>query len=164
MSPEEYYTYGFRPEHSYYTTETFADGGRVSKPLGYEAQRFLDLIREADLEASGGGIFTPIPGGRVAGYGTNARAAMPVGREGAALDFSAGQQGVSASGRGFRSNQNRLTGAGVGYTTPDGGRLSLDYHDRMMGEPDTMPGADPVELTNRPAPSRGLRLGYRREF
>lgn len=155
--------YGFGGEQALYR-QGYAEGGRVSEPLSYEAQRFLDLIREADLEASAGGIFTPIPTGRVVAGGANARAAVPVGREGAALDLSAGHQAVSASGRGFRSNQNRLTGAGVGYTMPDGGRLSLDYHDRMMGEPDTLPGADPIELTNRPAPSRGLRLGYRREF
>ena len=155
--------YGFGGEQALYR-QGYAEGGRVSEPLSYEAQRFLDLIREADLEASAGGIFTPIPTGRVVAGGANARAALPVGREGAALDLSAGHQAVSASGRGFRSNQNRLTGAGVGYTMPDGGRLSLDYHDRMMGEPDTMPGADPIELTNRPAPSRGLRLGYRRKF
>ena len=155
--------YGFGGERAFYTPG-FAEGGRVSPELSYEAQRFLDVLRQADLEASGGGIFTPIPGGRVAGGGVNARAAVPVGRDSAALDFSAGQQGVSASGRGFRSNQSRMTGAGVGYTTPSGGRLSLDYHDRMMGDPDTLPGADPIELINRPAPSRGLRLGYRREF
>ena len=155
--------YGFGGERSFYAPG-YAEGGRVSPELSYEAQRFLDVLRQADLEASGGGIFTPIPGGRVAGGGVNARAAVPVGRDGAALDFSAGQQGVSASGRGFRSNQSRMTGAGVGYTTPSGGRLSLDYHDRMMGDPDTLPGADPIELMDRPAPSRGLRLGYRREF
>jgi hypothetical protein len=142
----------------------YADGGRAQPALSYEAQRFLDALRQADLEASGGGIFTPIPGGRVAGGGVNARAAVPVGRNGAALDFSTGQMGTSASGRGFRSNQSRMTGAGVGYTTPSGGRLSLDYHDRMMADPDTLPGADPIELMDRPAPSRGLRLGYRREF
>jgi hypothetical protein len=155
--------YGFGGERSFYTPG-YAEGGRVSPELSYEAQRFLDLIREANLEASGGGVFTPIPGGRVVAGGVNARAAVPVGRDGAALDFSGGQQGVSASGRGFRSNQSRMTGAGVGYTTPSGGRLSLDYHDRMMGDPDTLPGADPIELMDRPAPSRGLRLGYRREF
>jgi hypothetical protein len=155
--------YGFGAERSFYTPG-FAEGGQVSPELSYEAQRFLDLIREADLETSGGGVFTPIRGGRVVAGGVNARAAVPVGRDGAALDFSAGQQGVSASGRGFRSNQSRMTGAGVGYTTPSGGRLSLDYHDRMMGDPDTLPGADPIELMDRPAPSRGLRLGYRREF
>jgi hypothetical protein len=155
--------YGFGAERSFYAPG-YAEGGRVSPELSYEAQRFLDVLRQADLEASGGGIFTPIPGGRVVAGGLNARAAVPVGRDGAALDFSAGQQGVSASGRGFRSNQSRMTGAGVGYTTPSGGRISLDYHDRMMGDPDTLPGADPIELMDRPAPSRGLRLGYRREF
>jgi hypothetical protein len=142
----------------------YANGGRAEPSISYEAQRFLDALRQADLEASGGGVFTPIPGGRVIGGGVNARGAVPVGRDGAALDFSTGQMGTSASGRGFRSNQSRMTGAGVGYTTPSGGRLSLDYHDRMMGDPDTLPGADPIELMDRPAPSRGFRLGYRRNF
>ena len=204
--PDNPYTYGFRPEHQFYSmvpmaeggpvsgdmagdmdfgsdrlddnsqnmsdfdddqlfyAEGFSDGGAVSDELGYEAQRFLDLLREAELEAAGGGVFTPIPAGRVAGYGANARATVPVGRGRGALDLALGHQGVSASGHGFRSNQNRLSGAGVGYTFPRGDRLSLDYHDRLMGDPDTLPGSDPLELMSRPAPSRGLRLGYRREF
>jgi hypothetical protein len=57
---------------------------------------------------------------------------------------------------------------------PDGGRLSLDYYDRMTGDmgeggrPDELHqdvrSPSDAEMMGRPVPSRGVRLGYRREF
>lgn len=110
-------------------------------------------------------------------YGARVRAQMPGMREDDMLDLSAGYQGATVSGRGFRQSRNLLQEAGAGYTFPDGGRLSLDYFDRMDGgEVESGIERDPdlrhqdvrapsnAEMMGRPVPSRGVRLGYRREF
>lgn len=110
-------------------------------------------------------------------YGARVRAQMPGMREDDMLDLSAGYQGATVSGRGFRQSRNLLQEAGAGYTFPDGGRLSLDYFDRMDGgevesgierDPDLrhqdVRAPSDAEMMGRPVPSRGVRLGYRREF
>ena len=142
---------------------------------------FQELIRadaERNLqglpEISGFAQYDRNRGVTVMPYGARIRTEVPMAEDGGMLDLGAGYQGVNVSGRGFRQNRNLLREAGAGYTFPDGGRLSLDYFDRMASEGgDTGPSGDlhqdvrspsEAEMMGRSVPSRGARLGYRREF
>lgn len=154
------------PEYSDYETsrDYFRELNRA------DAQRNLQGLPEISLNTG----FDRNRGVNLMPYGARVRAEMPGMSEGDMLDLSAGYQGATASGRGFRQNRNLLREAGAGYTLPDGGRLSLDYFDRMDGgdvssgpsenlNQDVRVPSD-AEMLGRPVPSRGVRLGYRREF
>jgi len=170
--------------------EGYAEGGEVM--LGdegiinipeYLAERYdlRDYLRElarADLEKlpafSAFVGYDRNRGTTILPYGVNARVNVPITPEGDMLDVGGSYQGVDVRGRNFRRNLNLLREAGAGYTMPDGGRLSLDYFDRMIGDmgeggrPDELHqdvrSLSDAEIMGRPVPSRGLRLGYRREF
>lgn len=129
-----------------------------------QANRLLDFFQSLEPEVNFGGSALRSGDARIMGYGGTARLGVPIGPDGARLDLSGAGQGMSVRAPGFQQRQSRLEGLGIGYTTPQGDRFSIDWHDRMIAEPDTLPGADPVELPAGMVPSRGLRFGWRREF
>ena len=170
----------------------FAEGGLVDFPddeqLSPEysnfaaARDYFQELNRADAQRNLRGLpeisvntgFDRNRGVNLVPYGGRIRTEIPVTQDGGMLDLGAGYQGATVSGRGFRQNLNLLREAGAGYTFPDGGRLSLDYFDRMDGGDVNSGPADSLnqdvrmpsdaELMGRPVPSRGVRLGYRREF
>jgi hypothetical protein len=139
----------------------YAEGGRVRDP---DYSRMLELLRAVDPEISVGGSGIRMGNARIVGYGGTAGVGIPLGGEGARLDTSITGQGMSSRGGGRNRQHNRVEGVDAGYTTPSGDRFTIGFHDRLMALPDTLPGANPMEVERGLSPSRGVRVGFRREF
>jgi hypothetical protein len=127
---------------------------RIGQVMGYS---------EGGLSISGGGAETNTGNARILGYSGTAGLNARLGREGGQLDTSITGQGMSSHAGGRHRQHHRVEGANLNYTTPQGDRFTLGYHDQQMAMPDRLPGADPMEV-HRGAPSRGVRLGFSREF
>jgi len=139
----------------------YAEGGWVRDP---DYSRMLELLRAVDPELSVGGSGIRMGNARIVGYGGTAGVGIPLGGEGARLDTSITGQGMSSRGGGRNRQHNRVEGVDAGYTTPSGDRFTIGFHDRLMALPDTLPGANPMEVERGLSPSRGVRVGFRREF
>jgi len=110
-----------------------------------------------------GGAIQRAQGRRVLGYGGFIEGRAPVGTDGAALDASLAASGMRMNGG--QGTVSRLQGLGLGYTAPGGDRFSVDWHNRQPTPPDTLPGANPDEVSaNKHGSSRGLRFGWQRPF
>jgi soluble lytic murein transglycosylase-like protein len=127
---------------------------RIGQVMGYSG---------GGLSVSGGGAETNTGNARILGYSGTAGLNARLGGEGGRLDTSITGQGMSSHAGGRHRQHHRVEGANLNYTTPQGDRFTLGYHDQQMAMPDRLPGADPMEV-HRGAPSRGVRLGFSREF
>jgi soluble lytic murein transglycosylase-like protein len=129
---------------------------RIGQVMGYDDG---GLVRP---HVSGGGSGTRVGNARIVGYGGTAGLDARVG--GGRLDTSITGQGMSSHAGGHHRQHHRIEGVNLGYTTPSGDRFTLGFHDRLMAPPDTLPGANPMEVERGMSPSRGVRLGFSREF
>jgi len=111
---------------------------------------------------SGGGSGTRVGNARIVGYGGTAGLDTQIG--GGRLNTSITGQGMSSHAGGHHRQHHRIEGVNLGYTTPSGDRFTLGFHDRLMAAPDTLPGANPMEIERGMSPSRGVRVGFSREF
>jgi soluble lytic murein transglycosylase-like protein len=129
---------------------------RIGRTMGYDDGGLVQPY------VSGGGSGTRVGNSRIVGYGGNAGLDAQVG--GGRLDTSISGQGMSSHAGGHHRQHHRIEGVNLGYTTPSGDRFTLGFHDRLMAPPDTLPGANPMEIERGMSPSRGVRVGFSRAF
>jgi hypothetical protein len=129
---------------------------RIGRVIGYDDGGLVQPY------VSGGGSGTRVGNARIVGYGGTAGLDTQVG--GGRLDTSITGQGMSSHAGGHQRRHHRVEGVNLGYTTPSGDRFTLGFHDRLMAAPDTLPGANPMEIERGMSPSRGVRVGFSREF
>ena len=129
---------------------------RIGRTMGYDDGGLVQP------HVSGGGSGTRVGNARIVGYGGTAGLDAQIG--GGRLDTSITGQGMSSHAGGHHRQHHRIEGVNLGYTTPSGGRFTLGFHDRLMAPPDTLPGANPMEIERGMSPSRGVRVGFSREF
>jgi len=129
---------------------------RIGRTMGYDDGGLVQPY------VSGGGSGTRVGNSRIVGYGGNAGLETQIG--GGRFDTSISGQGMSSHAGGHHRQHHRVEGVNLGYTTPSGDRFTLGFHDRLMAPPDTLPGANPMEIERGMSPSRGVRVGFSRAF